>query len=229
MILGVETEQVTIGNDGKVEVTVSGELPGTAALTFSVEGTDKTAMTIANVEQIVIKTVAMPKANIASGTVVEKGTAVTLTCETEGATIYYTLDGSCPCDGTGSRKVYDGTPIVINETVTIKAMAVAPDMYESEVAEFVYIVDDESGIDDVTVNEQIQICPLPVRDKVNITAGGKTIKSVTVSSMNGVVVASSNKAATTVTLDVSKIPTGIYIINVQAGSATFSRKILKVD
>ena len=53
MILSVETEQVTIGNEGKAEITVSGELPGTAALTFSVEGTDKTAMTIANVEQIV--------------------------------------------------------------------------------------------------------------------------------------------------------------------------------
>lgn len=228
MILSVETEQVTIGNDGKAEIAVNGELPGTAALTFSVEGTDKTAMTIANVGQIVIKTVATPKASIASGTVVEKGTAITLTCETEGATIYYTLDGSCPCDNTDARKVYDGTPIIINENVTIKAMAVAPDMYESEVAEFTYIVDG-TGIDDIIVNGQIQIYPLPVRDKVNISAGGKAIKSVTISSMNGVVVASANKLATTVTLDVSRIPTGIYIINVTTVDSTFSRKILKVE
>lgn len=228
MILGVETEQVTIGNDGKAEITVSGELPGTAALTFSVEGTDKTAMTIANVGQIVIKTVATPKASIASGTVVEKGTVITLTCETEGATVYYTLDGSCPCENTDARKVYDGTPIIINENVTIKAMAVAPDMYESEVAEFTYIVEG-TGIDNVTVNGQIQIYPLPVHDKVNISAGGKAIKSVTISSMNGVVVASANKPATTVTLDVSRIPTGIYIINVTTVDSTFSRKILKVE
>lgn len=228
MILGVETEQVTIGNDGKAEITVSGELPGTAALTFSVEGTDKTAMTIANVGQIVIKTVATPKASIASGSTVEKGTAITLTCETEGATIYYTLDGSCPCENTDARKVYDGTPIIINETTTIKAMAVAPDMYESDVVEFTYIVEG-TGIDDVTVNDQIQIYPLPVHDKVNISAGGKAIKSVTISSMNGVVVASANKLATTVTLDVSRIPTGIYIINVTTVDSTFSRKILKVE
>lgn len=228
MILSVETEQVTIGDDGKAEITVSGELPGTAALTFTVEGTDKTATTIANVEQIVIKTVATPKASIASGSTVEKGTAITLTCETEGATIYYTLDGSCPCDNTGARKVYDGTPIIINENVTIKAMAVAPDMYESEVAEFTYIVEG-TGIDNVTVNGQIQIYPLPVHDKVNISAGGKAIKSVTISSMNGVVVASANKPATTVTLDVSRIPTGIYIINVTTVDSTFSRKILKVE
>lgn len=227
-ILSVETEQVTIGNDGKAEITVSGELPGTAALTFTVEGTDKTAMTIANVEQIVIKTVATPKASIESGTVVEKGTAITLTCETEGATIYYTLDGSCPCETTDARKVYDGTPIIINENVTIKAMAMAPDMYESDVAEFTYIVDG-TGIDDITMNEQVQIYPLPVRDKVNISASGKIIKSVTISSLNGIVVTSTNKSATMVTLDVSRIPTGIYIINVTTADSTFSRKILKVE
>ena len=229
MILGVETEQVTIGNDGKAEIAVNGELPGTAALTFSVEGTDKTAMTIAKVEQIVIKTVATPKASIASGTVVEKGTAITLTCETEGATIYYTLDGSCPCDNTDSRKVYDGTPIIINESVTIKAMAVAPDMYESEVAEFTYIVDDATGINEVTLNDEIQVFPLPLRDILNVTANGKIIKSVTVSSMNGVLVASANKAATKVTLNISTMPTGIYIINVVTESGSYSRKILKVD
>lgn len=228
MILGVETEQVCIGNDGKAEITISGELPGTAALTFSVEGTDKSAMTIANVEQIVIKTVATPKASIESGTVVEKGTAITLTCETEGATIYYTIDGSCPCDNTDARRVYDGTPIIINKNVTIKAMAMAPDMYESDVAEFTYIVDG-TGIDDITMNEQVQIYPLPVRDKVNISASGKIIKSVTISSLNGIVVTSTNKSATMVTLDVSRIPTGIYIINVTTADSTFSRKILKVE
>ena len=169
MILGVETEQVTIGDDGKAEITVSGELPGTAALTFSVEGTDKTAMTIANVEQIVIKTVATPKASIASGTVVEKGTAITLTCETEGATIYYTTDGSCPCDNTASRKAYDGTPIVINKTVTIKAMATALDMTESDVAEFSYIVENVAIKGDVNGDGAVDIADVVA--VYNIMAG----------------------------------------------------------
>lgn len=228
MILGVETEQVTIDNDGKAEITVSGELPGTAALMFSVEGTDKTAMTIANVEQIVIKTVATPKASIASGTVVEKGTAITLTCETEGATIYYTLDGSCPCDNTGSRKVYDSTPIVIDGTVTIKVMAAAPDMYESDVVEFTYIVNDDSGIEEVTINGNVQIYPLPVRDKLNIEAGGKMITGVTVTSTNGTQMAMSKAASKKVTLDVSSLPAGIYIVNVATQEGVYSRKVLKV-
>jgi len=228
MILGVETEQVVIDNNGKAEITVSGELPGTAALTFSVEGTDKTALTIASVEQRVYAVVAAPTANIASGSVVEKETKIELFCSTEGATIYYTLDGSCPCEDTDARKVYDGTPIVINETTTIKAMAVAPDMTESDVAEFNYVVNGIIGIEDVAINGQIRVYPLPVHDELNITAGGKTIKSVTISFMNGVLVASSANATTKVTLDVSKIPTGIYIINITTDSGSFSRKILKV-
>lgn len=226
MILGVVTKQVTIGNDGKAEITVSGELPGTAALTFKVEGTDKEGLTIVSVEAN--KTVVMPKASIASGTVVEKGTAITFTCETEGATIYYTLDGSCPCDNTDARKVYDGTPIIINETVTIKAMAMAPGMYESDVAEFTYIVDG-TGIDDISVNEQIHIYPLPVHDMLNISAGGKMIKNVTVSSMNGVVVTSVEKPATIVKLYVGTIPIGIYIVNIHTEDSMYSRKILKVE
>ena len=228
MIIGVETEKVTIGNDGKAEIAVSGELPGTAALTFSVEGTDKTAMTIANVEQIVVKNVATPKASIASGTVVNKGTAITLSCETVGATIYYTLDGSCPCENTDARKVYDGTPIIINETVTIKAMAIAPDMYESDVAEFTYLVD-ATSIDDISVNNQIQIYPLPVRDKVNISAGERTIKSVTIVSMSGTVVASISTSARKVTLDVGFVAAGIYIINIQTEDNTYCRKVLIVQ
>ena len=138
MILSVDTELVTIGDDGKAEITVCGELPGTAALTFSVDGMDKAAMTIANVEQTLNKNTATPKANIVSGTVVEKGTAVTLSCDTEGADIYYTLDGSCPCDE--SALLYEGSPIIINEDTELRAMAVAEGYYESEIVVYHYYV-----------------------------------------------------------------------------------------
>ena len=229
LIMGVDTEQVIIGNDGTAEITVSGELPGTAALTFSVEGTDKTAITIVNIEQFMYKTVATPTASIASGTTVAKGMEVYLFCETEGATIYYTLDGSCPCDDTESRKVYGGTPIIINSSVTIKAMAVAPNMTESEVAEFKYIVDDANNIDELSNKGFVQIYPLPVRDKLNVSAGGKEIKNVKISSKDGIMVVSSTTKAKNVTLDVSTIQPGIYIIHVALEDGTYSRKILKVQ
>lgn len=225
MILSTDVEELTLDEDGKATLTVSGELPGAAAITYSIDGYDLTATTVVNVNTIAIKTCAMPTASVASGSVVEKGTAIELFCDTEGATIYYTLDGSCPCDVTAARKVYDGTPIIINEDVTIKAMAVASDMYESDVAEFIYIID-TSGIDDVTIDDHILIYPMPVRDIVNISAGGRIIKSVTISSMNGIVVSSTSKPASTVSLDVSLIDAGVYIINIQTDDNKYSRKIL---
>lgn len=78
-------------------------------------------------------TVASVKSNVASGDVV-KGTAVTLTTETAGATIYYTTDGKTP---TAASKVYTA-PIVINETVTIKAIAVKAGMNNSGMVTFTY-------------------------------------------------------------------------------------------
>lgn len=50
---------------------------------------------------------------------VKPGTEVTITCKTEEAVIHYTLDGSQP---TASSDVYTA-PFVINEDVTIKAIA----------------------------------------------------------------------------------------------------------
>lgn len=46
--------------------------------------------------------------------------SVTISCETEGATIYYTVDGTTP---TASSVVYN-SPITVAETVTIKAVAI---------------------------------------------------------------------------------------------------------
>lgn len=226
MILGTDVTSVVLDDNGKAVVNVSGELPGTATLTFTIEGYDMSATTIVNVEQINQTEVAAPTANIASGTTVKKGTRITLSCKTEGATIYYTLDGSCPCDET-SRLVYT-EPIIINESVTIKAMAVAPDKTESDIVEFTFIVDDENGIDDVTIDENLKIYPLPVRDKLNVNAGGKIIKSVTLTNMDGSTVVKAPKSTTLVSIDVSSLASGIYIINVATEDKVYSRKIMKI-
>ena len=67
-----------------------------------------------------VKVCATPYFSVAPGAV-EEGTAVEITCTTEGAKIYYTLDGTEP---TVSSSLYSA-PIVINAAVTIKAIAVA--------------------------------------------------------------------------------------------------------
>lgn len=73
---------------------------------------------------------------------VAKGTEVTLTTTTEGATIFYTTDGTEP---TKSSKVY-GKPIAIQNNMTLKAFAVKEGLKESQVTSYEYTVfDPEQG------------------------------------------------------------------------------------
>ena len=61
----------------------------------------------------------------------EKGTAVTLTSETAGAEIYFTLDGSDPTSS-GTRELYSGDhQPVITEDTTLKAAAVLEGVYSA--------------------------------------------------------------------------------------------------
>ena len=80
------------------------------------------------------KEVATPAFSVAAGAV-EAGTKVAISCETEGAAIYYTLDGTAPTK--------ESTPyteeITINETTTVKAIAYVGDK-DSNVASATYTV-----------------------------------------------------------------------------------------
>lgn len=79
--------------------------------------------------------VAAPVFTPAAGTV-EEGTEVTIACATEGAKIYYTLDGTVP---TAESTLYDKA-IVINEETTVKAIAIKEGMLDSRVVEAKYII-----------------------------------------------------------------------------------------
>lgn len=83
---------------------------------------------------------AAPTAGSSSGKVV-KGTKVALATETDGASIYYTLDGSTP---DANSSLYTGE-ISITEDVTIKAIAIKDGMDNSPVATFVYTTVDENA------------------------------------------------------------------------------------
>lgn len=88
--------------------------------------------------------VAMPTASIASGTYTE-AQSVRLSCETDGATIYYTLDGESP---TTESMVYDGGLIEISETAKLKAIAVKDGMRQSVEVSYRYEISEESTDDD---------------------------------------------------------------------------------
>ncbi len=121
-------------------------MPGVTYVNFSIEGVRATTQTTVNIssedgEEIL----EMPQASVASGSHVYKGSQVTLTTKENGLKIWYTTDGTCPCDVNGTRKLYL-RPIVINEETTIKAMCEGEEG-TSDIATFVYmILKSESGI-----------------------------------------------------------------------------------
>ena len=78
-------------------------------------------------------TCATPTFNPAAGTYTE-AQSVSINCETSGATIYYTIDGTAP---TTLSSVYS-SPLTISETTTVKAMAAAANYENSSVATATY-------------------------------------------------------------------------------------------
>ncbi len=131
---------LTLDENGQSSLTVNGEMLGTTALSFSIKNDNIAAQTIINVvEPAKLADVKAAVASRISGTAVYRGQTVALSCETEGATIYYTLDGSCPCDE-ATRQKYNGKPIVINGDMTLKVMAVGVNGSESEVKEYIYSI-----------------------------------------------------------------------------------------
>ena len=79
------------------------------------------------------ETVSAPTIAPNGGTFTDSQT-VTITCDTEGARIYYTTDGSEP---TTSSTLYS-VPITLTETTTIKAIAVKDGMTDSEAVTAVF-------------------------------------------------------------------------------------------
>ena len=79
------------------------------------------------------ETVSAPEISPNGGTFKDSQT-VTITCDTEGAAIYYTTDGSEP---TTSSTLYS-VPITLTETTTIKAIAVKDGMTDSEAVTAVF-------------------------------------------------------------------------------------------
>ncbi len=107
---------------------------GTYYLDSSVENITQNSDETVSFKFVGVSNVATPVFSPSGGRYAEAQT-VTITCETAGATIYYTLDGSAP---TTTSAVYT-SPLTISETTTLKAMAVS-DGEESATATAKYTI-----------------------------------------------------------------------------------------
>lgn len=138
--------QVTTDEEGKATLTLSGKLPGVGQLTFSLDGTSLTAATQVAVGDTteVLSACADVEADYPTNSVLDVGTKIVLSTDTEGAKIFYTLDRTCPCDPNNeARKEYTG-PIEITEDTYIIAYAVKEGYEDSKTSHFSYTVKEEN-------------------------------------------------------------------------------------
>lgn len=142
-ILAVSGIHASFDDEGQAVITLEGVVPGACELIVTID--EMRAVTLVQTVYEQEDCAMAPVASAPDGTTFAESTPVTLFTATEGATILYTLDGSCPCDATPARKVYDG-PIAIDRTLTLKAMAVCEGLADSEVATYRYTFDPLSGI-----------------------------------------------------------------------------------
>nr|MDE7268545.1 chitobiase/beta-hexosaminidase C-terminal domain-containing protein [Lachnospiraceae bacterium] len=125
--LYTEGTKISLGNEEKTVIVKA--IAKTENATSNLAVFEYTVKSLANL-------IAAPTATVESGTVAA-GTTVKLTCATNGAAIYFTIDGSEP--EVDSNLLYRNQAIVISETTTIKAISVK-DTNKSSVVTFQYNV-----------------------------------------------------------------------------------------
>ena len=123
------TENSASGN----AVTITGD-PGENVIVMAIaiaEGTER-SISSATFTYTIMDKLAAPSASVPDGAVFTSEGEVSLTAET--GRIYYTTDGTDP---TTASNLYR-TPILVDESMTLKAIAVADDFEQSDVSTYTY-------------------------------------------------------------------------------------------
>jgi hypothetical protein len=224
LIVDVEQTTLTLDKHGRAEITVNGNLPGSATLTLSVDGFDlRSHAKVLVVDESALVT-AKPVASVGNGKVFGDKIEVELSCETPRAEIYYTIDGSCPCDPE-ERIRYTG-PITITSSTTLKAIAVAPDHYESDIATYYYF--QSSAVTEVNTDSPVRIAPTVVTDEFSVTGHFESC-DIRVFSLNGAEVVHQPAIRVGQSVSMSGVQAGVYIVVVTVNGRPYPARIIKVE
>lgn len=139
-IASVTNSSAAFDENGKANIMVNGNLLGQTFVTVSVPGTSLSKTITVNVTANAVEKPRCEKvsANIESGSQVDYGAELILSTQTDGAEIYYTTDGTCPCIVDSQSRIKYTEPIVLTEDTFIIAYAVKDGIEDSNTAGFVY-------------------------------------------------------------------------------------------
>ena len=147
-----------------------------------------------------------------------------MTCATDGASIYYTQDGTDPDE---SSLAYTGQfPLPLNVHYTLKAIAMKDGMENSEIAVFDY---DPTGIADYTLRDNLVAWPNPASDRVfiGVENEGLTIQKVELYSVYGQLLQRIEVNATTAELTIGNLATGSYFAKVFTDKGVATMPIIR--
>ena len=167
--------------------------------------------------EVPANTVATPTFSPAAGAVT-KGTTVTISCGTDGATIHYTTDGTTP---TTESATYSDA-ITINESQTIKAIAVKTDMTDSEVATADYTI----KVNAPTFSIAEGVFDVPQSVELSCTTEGTTIYYTTDGSTpteSSTEYAGAISVSSTTTIKAIAVKSGL--VNSDVVSATYTLRV----
>jgi hypothetical protein len=143
--------------------------------------------------------------------------SVAISCETEGATIYYTTDGTEP---TTESTVYTDL-VTVASGITVKAMAAKEGMVNSTVA-----TSRPTGIEDMAA-EQIRLFPNPTTGILTVNCGNMQVERIDVYSVAGQLIRTAESNACLNTIDLTDAPAGIYFVRITGNNTAIVKKISK--
>lgn len=165
-----------------------------------------------------------PVASILTESMVDEGTEVELSTSTENVSIYYTLDGTSPLDSP-TRILYT-TPIVIKEETRILAVAMGDEWLDSDVAEFHYTVNPDSGVEWIET-DGLKVVPAYNGDGFTVKGVAGRMCKVVVFDEGGNAAMAGMTLTEDTTVSMSELAPGVYIVVAECDAHRAVLKIMK--